>query len=189
MTSCCATVSTSPTVTGHHPLLSVTTALIKQVRTRTIARTSGAATVRIVRFFIHDGDQTKDFIKALGLSFNVPLTDKLQDRQGGVWGEAVRTVSGLRRNASAAVLVPQLEGQATPALSAWLSTVSAGIDDLPVWSDFTLDQLSPAHYAIKKRSARGRDASFIGHAGFGDKAAGVGYSATGGGALFGLRDT
>ncbi|KAF9029154.1 hypothetical protein BDZ89DRAFT_1160004 [Hymenopellis radicata] len=158
---------------------------------------AGATTVRIVHFFIYDGDQTKDFIKALGLSINVPLTDELQDRhvrfvssEGGVWGEAVRTVSGLRRDATAAVLVPQFEGQATPALSAWPSTVSAGIDDLPVWSDFTLDQLSPAHYAIKKRSAGGRAASFIDHAGFGDKAAGVGYigGATGGGALFGLRD-
>ncbi len=111
--------------------------------------------------------------------------------EGGVWGEAVRTVSGLRRDATAAVLDPQFEGQATPALSAWPSTVSAGIDDLPVWSDFTLDQLSPAHYAIKKRSAGGREASFIDHAGFGDKAAGLGYigGATGGGALFGLRGT
>ncbi|KAK0444554.1 uncharacterized protein EV420DRAFT_1002693 [Desarmillaria tabescens] len=158
---------------------------------------AGATSIRLVHFFIYDGDQTQDFIKGLGLTFATPLSDLLQDRHirfattdGGIWGEAVRLLSGLRRDATAAVLVPQFEGQATPDISTWPATVSAGIDDLPVWADFTLDQLSPAHFTIKKRSTGGRNASFIDHAGFGTKAAGVGYigGANGGGTLFGFRD-
>lgn len=95
----------------------------------------------------------------------------------------------MRRDATDAVLIPQFEGQATPDISTWPTTVSSEIDDLPVWADFTLDQLSPAHFTIKKRSTGGRSASFIDHAGFGTRAAGVGYvgGANGGGTLFGFR--
>ncbi|PBK94821.1 hypothetical protein ARMGADRAFT_67922 [Armillaria gallica] len=158
---------------------------------------AGATSIRLVHFFIYDGDQTQDFIKGLGLTFAAPLSDLLQDRHirfattdGGIWGEAVRLLSGLRRDATDAVLIPQFEGQATPDISTWPTTVSSEIDDLPVWADFTLDQLSPAHFTIKKRSTGGRSASFIDHAGFGTRAAGVGYvgGANGGGTLFGFRD-
>ncbi|KAK0183996.1 hypothetical protein F5146DRAFT_1146136 [Armillaria mellea] len=144
---------------------------------------AGAISVRMVHFFIYDGDQTQDFIKGLGLTFAIPLN-------GGIWGEAVRLLSGLRRDATDAVLIPQFEGQATPDISTWPTTVSSDINDLPVWADFTLDQLSPAHFTIKKRSTGGRSASFIDHAGSGTRAAGVGYvgGANGGGTLFGFRD-
>uniref|UniRef100_A0A0W0G8G6 Uncharacterized protein n=1 Tax=Moniliophthora roreri TaxID=221103 RepID=A0A0W0G8G6_MONRR len=158
---------------------------------------AGATSLRMVHFFIYDGDQFKDFIKGIGLRFNTPLTDKLWDRhirflttEGGVWGEPVVVLSGLRRDATAAVLTPQFEGKATPDISTWPTSVSSEVDELAQWSDFTLDQLSPAHFTIAKRTKAGKDASFIPHAGFGARAAGVGYvgGATGGGVVFGLKD-
>ncbi|KIY70042.1 hypothetical protein CYLTODRAFT_392656 [Cylindrobasidium torrendii FP15055 ss-10] len=158
---------------------------------------AGSTAIRLVHFFVYDGDQTKDFIKGLGLRFAVPLSDELYDRhirfasaEGGIWGEAVRGVSGLRRDATAAVLKPQFDGTKTPALSTWPATVTADLNTLPVWQDFTLDQLSPRDYTIKKRSNGGRASSFLDHAGFGSRAAGVGYigGATAGGALFALKD-
>ncbi|KAK7056356.1 hypothetical protein VNI00_002910 [Paramarasmius palmivorus] len=158
---------------------------------------AGTASLRMVHFFIYDGDQFKDFIKGIGLRFNTPLTDKLWDRhirflttEGGVWGEPVVVLSGLRRDATAAVLTPQFEGTVIPDISTWPTSVSSEVDQLAVWSDFTLDQLSPAHFTIAKRTKAGADASFIPHAGFGNRAAGVGYvgGATGGGVVFGLKD-
>lgn len=108
---------------------------------------------------------------------------------GGLWGEPVRVLSGLRRDATAAVLTPQWEGQVVPPVSAWPATVSAGVNDLPIWSDFTLDQLSPANFAIKKRSNAGKAAAFIDHAGHGTRASGAGYlgGAKNGGVVFGLK--
>lgn len=50
----------------------------------------------------------------------------------GVWGEPIRVVSGLRRDATAPVLDAQFNGTPTPPLSAWPSTVTAGLDDLAV---------------------------------------------------------
>ncbi|THH17933.1 hypothetical protein EW146_g2970 [Bondarzewia mesenterica] len=157
---------------------------------------AGATALRLVHFFIYDGDQFKDFIKGIGLTFSAPLTDELYNRHvrfvtsaGGIWGEAVRGLSGLRRDATAAVLTPQFEGQVVPDISTWPTTVSSEVDQLPVWSDFTLDQLSPAHFTVAKRTNAGRKASFLGNAGFGDKAAGVGYvGGAVGGVVFALRD-
>jgi hypothetical protein len=55
---------------------------------------AGATSVRMVHFFIYDGDQTKDFIKGLGLTFATPMTDQLQDRH-------IRFMSSPFPNASA----------------------------------------------------------------------------------------
>lgn len=108
---------------------------------------------------------------------------------GGIWGEPVKVLSGLRRDATAAVLTPQFEGQAVPDISTWPTTVSSEVDLLPVWSDFTLDQLSSERFTVAKRTNAGRAASFLGNAGFGTRAAGLGYlgGANAGGVVFGLR--
>ncbi|KAI0316601.1 hypothetical protein OF83DRAFT_1172738 [Amylostereum chailletii] len=158
---------------------------------------SGATAVRMVHFFIYDGDQNADFIKGLGLTFTAPLSDELYNRHvrfvtadGGIWGEAVRGLSGLRRDATAAVLDPQFQGQAVPDISTWPTTVSSEVTMLPVWADFTLDQLSPARFSIAKRTDAGRKSIFLTNAGFGERAAGVGYvgGANAGGVVFALRD-
>lgn len=98
-------------------------------------------------------------------------------------------MSGLRRDATAAVLTPQFNGTLTPPLSAWPTTVSSEIDQLAVWADFTLDQLSPSNFNISKRTTGGRASSFLNNAGFGTHASGLGYvgGASGGGVVFALR--
>ncbi|KAF8985789.1 hypothetical protein BDQ17DRAFT_1415302 [Cyathus striatus] len=170
---------------------------------------AGSTSARIVHFFIYDGDQTKDFIKGLGLQFKTPLTDELYNRHirfinsppppastpsasedPGIWGETVRVVSGLRRDATAPVLNAQFEGTATPDLSTWPTSVSSEIDQLAVWNDFSLAQLHHSAFTILKRSTGGSASSWIDHAGFGERAAGVGYvgGATGGGVVFGVKD-
>ncbi|KAJ8073355.1 hypothetical protein PM082_011627 [Marasmius tenuissimus] len=158
---------------------------------------AGATSLRMVHFFIYDGDQTKDFIKGIGLAFTAPLSDKPWDRhvrfvttEGGIWGEPILVLSGLRRDATAAVLTPQFEGKPVPDISTWPTTVSSEVDQLAVWSDYTLDQLSSSNFTIAKRTNAGSKASFIPHAGFGTRASGLGYvgGATSGGVVFGLKD-
>ncbi|KAF8068032.1 hypothetical protein FPV67DRAFT_1168676 [Lyophyllum atratum] len=158
---------------------------------------AGATSIRLVHFFIYDADQQKDFIKGIGLRFTTPLSDELYNRHirfisadGGIWGEPVRVMSGLRRDATAAVLTPQFEGTATSDISTWPTSITPFVPQLPVWSDFTLDQLSSERFTIGKRTNAGRSASFLDHAGFGTRASGLGYvgGAKGGGVVFGLKD-
>ena len=66
---------------------------------------AGSDAVRIVHSFVFDGDPDKDFIRGLGLSGAVPMRDRPHDRHvrfagqdGGLWGEAVRPLTGLSRD-------------------------------------------------------------------------------------------
>lgn len=158
---------------------------------------AGSPTVKIQHLFLFDGDQAKDFIKGIGLQFDVPLSDELYDRHirftsasGGIWGEPVRVLSGLRRDATAALLGPQFNGSALPAQDSgsWPATILAGIASLPIWNDFTLVQLDADHFDIWKRTSN--KSSWLKHAGHGARANGTGYigGAKGGGVLFGLRN-
>ncbi|CAE6369787.1 unnamed protein product [Rhizoctonia solani] len=158
---------------------------------------AGSTAIKIQHLFLFDGDQAKDFIKGIGVKFDVPLSDELYDRHirftsasGGLWGEAVKVLSGLRRDATAALLNPQFEGTALPAKDSgsWPATITAGIDTLPIWNDYTLVQLSADHFDIWKRT--NNKSSWIKHAGHGARANGTGYigGAKGGGVLFGLHN-
>ncbi|KAF8970077.1 hypothetical protein BDZ97DRAFT_1652716 [Flammula alnicola] len=175
---------------------------------------AGGTSLRAVHFFIFDGDQFKDFIKGLGFQFSTPMTDVLQDRHvrflntlpptptgspvppsqppiPGVWGEPIRVVSGLRRDATAAVLDPQFNGLPTPDVSTWPTTVSSELDMLAVWSDYSLQQLSSEYFQIFKRTDKGDAASWLRAtgSGFGRRAAGLGYvgGARGGGVVFAIK--
>lgn len=174
---------------------------------------AGSTSLRMVHFFIFDGDQTADFVKGLGMSFSTPMSDQFHDRHirflsspfpnasasppdgtdtttAGVWGEAVRVVSGLRRDATAPVLDAQFNGTPTPPLDTWPASVSSELDQLAVWSDFSLEQLTPSYFSITKRTNASTKANWVDHAGHGTRAAGLGYvgGATNGGVVFGLRD-
>jgi len=155
---------------------------------------AGAESVRLLHTFVFDGDPSHDFISGLGIRFGVPLSDPLTDRHvrfvgenGGLWGEAVRTLTGLRRDPGASVRAAQIAGQATPPADQLPANVGGRLDLIPSWGDFTLTQPNADGFEIRKRTKGGH--GWI-RAGAGRRAAGLGYvgGAAGGGVAFGLRD-
>jgi len=123
---------------------------------------AGAESVRIVHTFVWDGDPAKDFIAGLGVTAQVPMTNATHDRhvrfsgEGvGVWGEAVRPITGLRRDPGKAYRDAQVAGQALPPLSGMAKTVQDGLKWIPEWGDFSLSQLSADGFTLKKRTAAG----------------------------------
>lgn len=158
---------------------------------------SGAESVRIVHGFIFDGDQHTDFIRGLGLRWRVPMSDELHNRHirfvgenDGVWAEAVRVISGLRRDPGNAARNAQRDGVVTPPLSQWGDNQnwSVQINDVPVWNDYKLVQNSADSFHVAKRT--GAHSTWQLHAGHGRRALGLGWvgGPTGGGIAFGLRD-
>lgn len=155
---------------------------------------SGAESLRIVHSFIWDADIQRDFVRGLGLRMTVPMADDPHNRHirfgsasGGVWGEPVRVLTGLRRDPGAQVRAAQVAGTATPPVAQWAATVQAGYQNLALWNDFTLFQGDPDHFAVWKRT--GPDGSWLKHAGHGVRASGFGYiGGISGGLGFGLRD-
>ncbi|MBY8853746.1 Tat pathway signal sequence domain protein, partial [Saccharothrix sp. MB29] len=79
---------------------------------------AGSDGVRAVHSFVYDGDAEKDFIRGLGIRFEVPMRDEPHNRHvrfagpdDGVLSEAVRGITGLRRDPGAEVRRAQVAGR------------------------------------------------------------------------------
>jgi len=154
---------------------------------------AGGDMVRLMHTVIFDGDAQKDFIAGLGVTFAVPLRGPLHDRHvrfsgqdDGLFAEAVRGITGLRRDPGAAVKEAQLAGRATSPLTAWNQQVATRLDYIASYADWTLVQPNCDGFEIRKRTHGG--CTWLGAA-RGQRAGGLGYVGTpAGGVAFGLRN-
>ena len=153
---------------------------------------AGSEAVRIVHSFIFDGDETKDFIRGLAIRAQAPMTDALYNRhirfsgqENGVWGEAVRSLTGLRRDPGKPARDAQIAGKAVDA-SGFNPRFADEMKWIPAWNDFTLSQPTPDGYAITKRTQTGQ--GWIGSAAD-HRASGLVYAGgVSGGVALGLKD-
>ncbi|MDX6279601.1 MAG: hypothetical protein QOH03_672 [Kribbellaceae bacterium] len=151
---------------------------------------AGATDVRIVHSFVWDGDPDRDFLAGLGLSADVVLRDQPHDRHvrlagpGGFLTEAVRGLTGLRRDPGEEVRQAQVAGR--PVGDIPNPEVSQRLDLIPQWNDYTLDQSSADGFTLRKRT--GPEQAWVAIPA-GTRAPGYGYvGGAGGGLGFGLRD-
>jgi len=84
----------------------------------------GGDAIRIMHTFVFDGDESSDFVRGIGVRFSVPMLDDPHNRHvrfvgqdNGLWGEAVRNLTGLRRDAGSPVKSAQVAGIETPPLN------------------------------------------------------------------------
>jgi hypothetical protein len=122
---------------------------------------AGGDHLRVVHSLIFDGDPARDFVSSIGLSAAVPMAGAAHDRHvrlatadGSLFSEAVRPLTGLRRDPGAAARAAQIAGKAV-ALDNIAPGVRPLLDRIPTWSDFTLSQLTADGFAIAKRTAPG----------------------------------
>jgi len=154
---------------------------------------AGGDSVRLMHTILFDGDAAKDFVSGLGVSFTVPLRGELYDRHvrfggpdDGVFGEAVRGITGLRRDPGQAVRSAQVAGLATPPLADWDKRVTDRLQYIPSYDDWTLVQSTCDGFEIRKRTKEGH--TWL-EAARGRRAGGLGYVGTPqGGLIFGLRN-
>ena len=154
---------------------------------------SGARSIRMMHSFTWDGDEHNDFLSSLGIRFGVPLDGHLHDRHvrlsgadGGFLAEAVRGVTGLRRDPGAAVRAAQIKGTATSDPAAWNPEVGERLSLIPAWPDYSLCQLTSDGFGLQKRT--GASHPWIGIT-TGTRAEGFAYLGTPrGGFAVGLRD-
>jgi hypothetical protein len=153
----------------------------------------GSDAIRIMHTIIYDGDENKDFIKGIGLRLNVRMQEELHNRhvrftgeKKGVFAEAVRGLTGLRRDPGKAVKDAQVAGKETPAAETFPATVSKRLDWIPGFGDYTLFQPTPDAFEIQKRTKPGH--AWIQSA-YGGRSSGLGYvGSPWGGVSFGIRN-
>jgi hypothetical protein len=158
---------------------------------------AGETSVRMVHTIFFDGDQEKDFIHGLGVTFAVPLREEMQNRHvrfsgegDGLWSEPIQPLIG--RSGAARIVTDangndaypaQLEGQRVPNRAQMSRQGLNMVNNWAVWDNFKLVQLNPNGFTIQKRtnpqstwlfSAAGKRAS--GLAFVGDVSGGLGVS-------------
>ncbi|OTB04785.1 hypothetical protein M426DRAFT_320376 [Hypoxylon sp. CI-4A] len=151
--------------------------------------------IRIVHSLVFDGKADENFVTGIGIRFEVPLADeelynrhvRIAGPDRGLLREAVQGITGLRRDPGEEVRDAQFNGTETPDVGTWDTRVLSRLQWIPSWNDYSLTQLSPDGFTLRKRTKAGQ--SWVKIPG-GTQAGGLAYlgGATQGGLAIALRD-
>lgn len=117
--------------------------------------------INMVYTMVFDGDDRKDFIKALGTSFDIPMNEEIQNRHvrfggegKGLWDEPVKPLVGRRRITidDRPVYSDQVQGKRVPDLENYSPRVQELIGHLAAWNDYRLVQNQADGFTIQKRT-------------------------------------
>lgn len=122
-------------------------------------------TISITHSFVFDSDGQKDFIKGLGVRFNVPFREEAHNRHArfagdgslgaGFWCQPVRLAPGYRPRAGQVFFKNYqnyLEGRKLPDLKDLTESERSALLTCPVWGDMRLVQNSSNGFTIDKRT-------------------------------------
>ena len=158
---------------------------------------AGSGEIKLTHTFVFDGDSNKDFVKGLGLSFEVPFKEELQNRHlrfsgdnDGIWVQPVRMLPGYRPQAGQQIgdlYDGHLGGQRIPNLAELSPQARNALLTVPVWADARLTQTASNNWTIDKRTATA-DSSWL-HVTDGHRARGLAVLAdVSGGIAVGVKD-
>jgi YetA-like protein len=155
---------------------------------------AGLEPIRLIHTIVYDGDEKKEFIRGLGLSFAVPMREQIHNRHvrfsgadEGLWAEPVQPATGRRAlnlpGTRTNAFGDQLAGKRLPNREAFDAAGQKLLHDWAVWNDYRLIQASADGFSIQKRvnaescwldAAAGRRASGMVFAG--DASGGLGVA-------------
>jgi hypothetical protein len=153
---------------------------------------AGCEQVRMIHSIVFDGDEHKDYIRGLGVSFEVPLREQVQNRHvrfsgegEGLWAESLQPLVGRRFLGSrgSTYYADQLAGKRVPNKETFDAAGQKLLTDWAVWDSYKLVQPNADGFIIQKRAnpqscwlhaGDGRRAS--GYAFVGDVSGGLGVS-------------
>ncbi|KAL2401457.1 hypothetical protein ABEF93_006270 [Exophiala dermatitidis] len=122
---------------------------------------AGSPTVRIVHTLVFDIDAHKTLVTGIGLRLEVSMGRKaLFNRHiqfagvgKGKFAESVQGFSGLRMNPGEDILSAQRSGKHIDKIGD--PVFESRLKWVPAWNDYTLTQLSPDGFEIRKRTKKG----------------------------------
>ena len=128
---------------------------------------AGQEAIRVVHTITFDGDQQKDFIRGLGVTFAVPLREaswnrhvRFSGQDGGLWAEPIQPGGGIAAQ------------QAGLRIEGGRFLAPSDTEQQPIWSDYKLTQPTPDGFTIYKRI--NAQSSWV-FAGSGGRASGLGF--------------
>ena len=119
---------------------------------------AGAVPIRLVHSFVFDGDDQKDFLRALGVVFTVPMKEQVHNRHirfsgqdDGTWAEPVQPLTG-RRPLGPGIFADQLAGKRIANRETFNAAGQKLLRDWAVWNDYKLVQPNADGFTIQKRT-------------------------------------
>ena len=127
---------------------------------------AGQESARMIHTFVFDGDDSRDFIRGLGVVFAVPMREQVQNRHvrfasenGGLWAEPIQPMIGrggrfVADPATGADVYPvQVDGKRVQNREQFNSRGQGLLADWAVWEDFKLVQPNADGFTIVKRTS------------------------------------
>ncbi|HKQ76517.1 MAG TPA: hypothetical protein VJ810_22675 [Blastocatellia bacterium] len=144
---------------------------------------AGQESVRLVHTVVYDGDESKDFIRGLGVIFSVPMREQVHNRHvrfsgegSGLWAEPIQPMIGrggrfvADPQTGADVYPDQVAGKRVPNKEAYNARGQSLLADWAMWDDFKLVQPNADGFTTLKRT--GPESAWI-PAGAGKRASGL----------------
>jgi PcRGLX-like protein C-terminal alpha/alpha toroid domain/PcRGLX-like protein central beta sandwich domain/PcRGLX-like N-terminal RIFT barrel domain len=126
---------------------------------------AGQVSVRMVHTVVYDGDESRDFIRGLGVAFSAPMREQVHNRhvrfsgEGlGLWSEPIQPMIGrggrfvANPQTGADVYPDQIAGRRVPNKEAYNARGQGLLADWAVWDDFKLVQPSADGFTVLKRT-------------------------------------
>lgn len=143
--------------------------------------------------FMYDGDENTDYLKGLGITFDVPMEGALYNRhvrflgEKGTFHEALVHLTSWRPRIPENIYRDQVAGLYIEPEGRDLETVNKVMEDTPYWDEYDITENEYDHYLIKKKLS-GDDFCYI-EAKHGGRARGAASVSTGKGTVkFAIRD-
>nr|WP_297705894.1 hypothetical protein [uncultured Butyrivibrio sp.] len=125
---------------------------------------TAAKSIKIQHTFLYDGDENKDFLKGIGISFESPLSGPVYNRHvkitgdHGVFHEVSAQLCAWRPRVPESLYQAQIEGKAiteeilSKCGDAEIENhISQIIENSPHWDSWTITQDSALHFRIRKK--------------------------------------
>jgi hypothetical protein len=140
---------------------------------------AGQQSVKMIHTIIFDGDQEKDFIRGLGVTFDIPLDEEIYNRHirfsgenNGLWDEPSQPLIGRGKLSDEGedYYQSQLKGKRVPNRETFNKEQQFLLDHWASWNDFKLVQGNADGFRIQKRT---NDKSVWLDAGAGNRSSGM----------------
>jgi hypothetical protein len=115
--------------------------------------------LKFMHTFLYDGDENRDYLKGIGLTFETPVRGAMYNRHVkfmndyGMFHEAVVPLMSWRPRIPENLYESQMKGEQLSLQGTDLETVNKVLQDTPYWSEYVLYQDSVSHFGIKKKMA------------------------------------
>ncbi len=140
--------------TGHHELADGECKIPFLIRMK-----AGLNSPRLdfVHTFLYDGEEDRDYLKGLGISFRSPLEGKIYNRHikfmgdYGVFHESMAQLLSWRPRVPQEIYASQIQGQMLQPEGKDKEIVDTVLEAMPFWSEYALCQDSASHFSIRKK--------------------------------------